>query len=72
MMITTCRILWIPTPGGGVGTEVVVFPVPDGLDPLVVEPARRAWEELPPHPARSTAANNQPASSRPRRRPFKS
>ena len=81
MMITTWRILWIPTPGLGVSAVVVVLSVLDVLyvvlDPLVLEPAFPARFEPPPQPVRRTtvttraAAIIQPPSRRPQRPPVK-
>ena len=64
MMITTWRILWIPTPGGfGVSTDVVVLSVEPVVD------AARVSSRCSPHdssrrrsPATSERSRHQPAS----------
>ena len=69
MMITTWRILWIPTPGFGVSTDVVVFcvgAVAEVVVPLVVEPALAAWLEPPPAATRDEEdSGHQPAPEHP-------
>jgi len=65
--------LWIPVPGFGVSTDVVVF-CGIGVVAVVDEPALAVWVEPPPPPqaAMSRAAViSQPPSTQPRRRPFK-
>jgi hypothetical protein len=69
MMITTWRILWIPTPVGAGATVAVVVVVEDAVvDPDVdpdVDPGAPAVLDPPPQPATRRQTAMRPASRRP-------
>ena len=64
-MITTWRILWIPTPVGAGATVAVVVVVEVPVVVPDVDSGAPAVLDPPPQPARSSPAATRPASHRP-------